>query len=221
MPELLDDRGADAPATARRSCSSDISLQARRGRGAGAARPQRHGQDHAGQLDRRRHAPHRRHASRSTAATSPRCAPTSARMPASAGCRRSATSSSSLTVEENLTAVARPGRWTLAQGLRDVPAPRRAAAQSRQPALRRRAADAGDRPRADPQSAHHAARRAARRAGADHRRGIAGRACAGSSATKACRRSWSSRTRRRFWASPTGRSSSSAAASSIRATARR
>ena len=58
-----------------------------------AARPQRHGQNHAHQFDRR--------ASRAIAAapstwpvaTSPRLRPTSGRMPASAGCRRSATSS--------------------------------------------------------------------------------------------------------------------------------
>ena len=74
---------------------SDMSLRARRRAGAGAARPQRHGQDHADQLDRRRHPPLRRHASRSTARDITRAArPTSARAPASAGCRRSATSSS-------------------------------------------------------------------------------------------------------------------------------
>ena len=78
----------------------------------------------------------------------------------------------SLTVEENLTAVARPGPWTT-PGVRPVSAPRRAAPQSRQPAIRRRAADAGGRPRAGTQPPHHPARRAARGTRADHRRGTA------------------------------------------------
>ena len=53
----------------------------------------------------------------------------------------------SLTVEENLTAVARPGAVDAGARLRDVPAARaERKAQSRQPALRRRAADARGRP---------------------------------------------------------------------------
>ena len=59
------------------------------------------------------------------------------------------------------------------KGLRDVSAAEGAPQQFRQPALRRRAADAGDRPRADAQSESAAAGRADRGAGADHRRGIA------------------------------------------------
>ncbi len=58
----------------------------------------------------------------------------------------------------------------LAGGLRSVSAARRAAAQFRQSAVRWRAADAGDRARADDQSGAVVARRAARRPGADRRR---------------------------------------------------
>ena len=61
-----------------------------------------------------------------------------------------------LTVEENLiaTAAARfaAPRWTLDARLRLLPPARRAAPPHGQRALRRRAADAGDRPRADDQS---------------------------------------------------------------------
>ena len=64
-----------------------------------------------------------------------------------------------------------PGRWDLKAVYELFPAARRAARQHGQPALRRRAADAGDRARADDQSGAAAARRAARRPGADHRRG--------------------------------------------------
>jgi branched-chain amino acid transport system ATP-binding protein len=48
----------------------------------------------------------------------------------------------SLTVEENLTAVARPGSWTVARAYEMFPRPQGAPRQSRQSALRRRAADA-------------------------------------------------------------------------------
>ena len=77
----------------------------------------------------------------------------------------------SLTVEEHLTSVARPGSLDARPRVRAVSAPRRAPAQSRQPAVGRRAADAGHRPRADDQPAAVAARRADGRAGADHRPG--------------------------------------------------
>ena len=80
-----------------------------------------------------------------------RCRSTSARAPASATCRRTALIFPSLSVEENLTVAARPGRWNARARLRPLPAPRRAAAPPRQPDLRRRAADARDRPRADGQ----------------------------------------------------------------------
>ena len=195
MPELLRDRAPDR--RLRRGGRAVGRLaQRRRGPVARAARPQRHGQDHAGQLDRRRHPLSRRHHPCSTAATSPGCGPTSAPMPASAGCRRSATSSSRSPSRRTSPRSRGPAAGRRAH-LRAVPAPARAARQSRQPALRRRAADAGDRPRPDPQSAHPAARRAARRPGADPGRGIAGGAAAASSARRACRRSWSSRTPRR------------------------
>ena len=59
----------------------------------------------------------------------------------------------SLTVEENLTAIARPGAWTVERVFDMFPRLAAAARQPRQPAVGRRAADAGDRPRADRQSA--------------------------------------------------------------------
>ena len=59
----------------------------------------------------------------------------------------------SLTVDEHLTAVARPGPLDDRARLRALPAPRGAPRQLRQPALRRRAADARDRARADGQPA--------------------------------------------------------------------
>ena len=77
----------------------------------------------------------------------------------------------SLTVEENLTVAARPGRWDLDAVYELFPRLHERRAAKRQPALRRRAADAGDRARADDQSGAAAARRAARRPRADHRRG--------------------------------------------------
>ena len=163
------------PATARRSCCPTVSLHAGRGPVARAARPQRHGQDHAGQLARRRHALSRRHASGSAARDITRAARrTSARMPGVGWVPQERNIFKSLTVEENLTAVARPGPVDAPRVYDMFPRLAERRAQSRQPAVRRRAADAGDRPRADPQSAHHAARRAARGARADHRRGTAG-----------------------------------------------
>ena len=81
---------------------------------------------------------------------------------------------STLTVEENLTVAARARALGLAGSVRSVSPPRRAPAQFRQPALRRRAADAGDRARADDQSGAAVARRAARRPRADRRRGACG-----------------------------------------------
>jgi branched-chain amino acid transport system ATP-binding protein len=65
----------------------------------------------------------------------------------------------SLDVEENLTVAARPvrdGGWALERVF--VPASRRAPPQHGQPAFGWRAADAGDRPRADAQSVVVAAR---------------------------------------------------------------
>ena len=91
---------------------SQVSLSIRRRPGARAARPQRHGQDHADQLDRRRHALSRRHASGSTGATSRGCAPTSAPHAGVGWVPQERNIFKSLTVEENLTAVARPGPWT-------------------------------------------------------------------------------------------------------------
>ena len=87
----------------------------------------------------------------------------------------------SLTVEEHLTAVARPGPWTLERVYAIFPRLEERRAQLRQPALRRRAADARDRARADGQPAPAAARRADGRPRADHRAGADGRRSASSS----------------------------------------
>ena len=84
-----------------------------------------------------------------------------------------------LTVEENLTVAARPGRWDLPAVYELFPRLAERRRNFGQPAVRRRAADAGDRARADDQSGAAAARRAARRAGADHRRGARRGASAG------------------------------------------
>ena len=76
-----------------------------------------------------------------------------------------------LSVRENLVAAAanrtaRANPWTLDARLRLLPAARRAPAQHGQPALRRRAADAGDRPGADDQPQAADPRRGDRGAGA-------------------------------------------------------
>ena len=78
----------------------------------------------------------------------------------------------SLTVDEHLRMIAgqRRGAWTVGAHLRHVPAAGRAQEQWRRPALRRRAADAGDRARAGDQSASADHGRADRRPGACHRR---------------------------------------------------
>ena len=82
----------------------------------------------------------------------------------------------SLTVEENITAVARPGPWTLDRIFGLFPRLKERRTPVRRFAVRRRAADAGDRPGAGDQSAAAAARRADRGPGADHHRGTAARA---------------------------------------------
>ena len=66
-----------------------------------------------------------------------------------------------LTVEENLKVpLERPGPWTIAAHLRAVSAPGAAQDQQGPPAFRRRAGNAGDRPRAAAQPEAAAARRA-------------------------------------------------------------
>ena len=107
---------------------ADISFSARRRAVAGAARPQRHRQDHADQHHRRPHHARGRHASASTAATSRASAPNGARTPASAGSPQERNIFRSLTVEENLTAVARPGAWTVERVFAHVSAPGRSGA---------------------------------------------------------------------------------------------
>ena len=64
----------------------------------------------------------------------------------------------SLTVEENMTAIERPGPWTLAKVYTLVSAPRRAPAQSWQRAIRRRATDARGCSCPRTQPPHHATR---------------------------------------------------------------
>ena len=107
------------------------------------------------------------------------------------------------------------------QDLCAVSAPEGAPPQSRQSIVRRRAADARDRPRARAQSAHHAAGRAARGPGPDPDRGIAGGLAPHHPRGGRFGARWSSRMRRKSSASPTVPSSSSAAWSCTRATAPR
>ena len=96
---------------------SDVSLSVRRRPVARAARPQRHGQDDAGQLDRRRHAlSRRRDTPRRRDITRLRARP--ARAAGIGWVPQERNIFKSLTVEENLTAVARPGPWTTAQSTR-------------------------------------------------------------------------------------------------------
>ena len=80
----------------------------------------------------------------------------------------------SLTVEENMTAVAQPGPWTVDKVYAMFPRLAERQSKFRQSTVRRRAADAGDRPRADAQSEIAAARRTDRGVGADRRRGTVG-----------------------------------------------
>ena len=77
----------------------------------------------------------------------------------------------SLSVEENLTVAARPGTLDARERLSTAAAFAGTAKQHGQSAFGRRAADAGDRARADDQSGAAAARRTAGRSGADHCRG--------------------------------------------------
>ena len=79
----------------------------------------------------------------------------------------------SLTVHENLDVARRPGPLDARRGLRPVSAIEGAHSRVRQPAIGRRAADAGDRPRADGQPVAAADGRAARGTGADHHRSLA------------------------------------------------
>ena len=151
----------------------------RAGRDGDADGPQRHGQDHDRALDHGADAgdgrldPLRRQGD-------PRaCRPIAWRSSASASCRKAGRFSRTSPTRENLVATAanrseRRRALDARQGLRAVPAARRAARQHGQSAVRRRAADAGDRPRADDQSAPAHPRRGDRRAGAaDPRRDLA------------------------------------------------
>ena len=151
----------------------------RAGRDGDADGPQRHGQDHDGALDHGADAGDAPARSASTARRSAGCRPTGSPSSASGWCRRAGrcfpTSPRARTWSRPPpTAAMRADPWTLGQGLRAVSAARRAHRQHGQPALRRRAADAGDRPRADDQSAPAHPRRGDRGAGAaDPRRDLA------------------------------------------------
>ena len=116
----------------------------------------------------------------------------------------------SLTVEENLTAVARPGRWTLARIYELFPR------------LHERRRNLGNQLSGGEQQMLAVGRALILNPRVmlldEPLEGLAPilveellRRCGASSATRACPRSWWSRTRRRCWASPTGRRSSSAA----------
>ena len=115
----------------------------------------------------------RRDASCSPGRTSPRCRRTSRAAAGIGWVPQERNIFKSLTVDENLTAVARPGPWTVARAYEMFPRLAERRAQPRQPALRRRAADARRGARAGAQPEAAAARRAARGPGADHRRGTA------------------------------------------------
>ena len=151
----------------------------------GRRRPQRHGQDDAVQRHHRpggglrQHQAHRHRTGRPAAACDHRprrrlCAAGPARLAVAHGRRASAARRTQ-----------RPSRRVDDRAhLRSLPAARRAARQRRLPALRRRAADAGDRPRPAVQSAPAGDGRADRGPGAGDRRAgrrdaeVAGRRCA-------------------------------------------
>ena len=130
-----------------------ISPRDRQRRGRDPARPQRHGQDHHRALD------HGHHAGRAPA-PSPSKAGRFNGLPsyriAQAGLGLVPEGRQvfpNLTVRENLVATARKGAVDAGTRLQAVSAPGSAQGQLRQPALRRRAADARHRPRADDQPA--------------------------------------------------------------------
>ena len=166
---------ASRPATALSQVLFGVSLAIERGRDGDADGPQRHGQDHDGALDHGADARPWRARSASTARKSARCRPIASPSSASASCRRAGRCfpiSPRARICVATAANRRRGRRPVdaGQGLRAVSAAGRAARQHGQPALRRRAADAGDRPRADDQSAPAHSRRGDRRAGAAHPR---------------------------------------------------
>ncbi len=118
----------------------------------GGARPQRRRQDHPARHD---HGPH--HGCAAARSVSPDA--TSSALPAFRRARlgigfvpQEREIFPSLTVAENLMVAARPGRWSLARVYDFFPPLAERRASPRQPALGRRAADAGDRPGADRQS---------------------------------------------------------------------
>ncbi len=112
------------------------------------------GKTHADQFHRRRDPPLRRaRIALGGARTSRRAPETRARAGHRLGAAGANIFRAADVVEENMTAVAQPGPWTLEQVYGMLPAAGGAAAAVRQPAVRRRAADAGDRPRPHAQSA--------------------------------------------------------------------
>ena len=196
---------------------NEVSLALAEGAVARAARPQRHGQDHADQFDRGRDPLSSAAASALDGRDITRLRPDQRAHAGIGWVPQERNIFKSLTVEENLTAVAQPGAVDGGAHLRAVSAPGRAAPQPRQPALRRRAADARGRARAWCSIRASSCSTSRWKGWPRSWSRSCWRRCGASSATRACRRSWSSRTRRRCSASPTGRRSSSAAASSTRA----
>ena len=148
----------------------DVSLVARRRRQPRAARAQRHGQDDAARDADGLHARARRRAA--LARGGPRGTADAPAQPVRA--RLGAAGAVHVPVADRRGAPDRGGAARPLERrprLRDLSAARGAARQLRQPALRRRAADARDRARADGQPGAAAARRADGRARADHRAG--------------------------------------------------
>ena len=103
----------------------DVSLRAAGGRQPRAARPQRRRQDDAARDADGTHAPARRRACAGAAPTSRRCRRYRRAQAGLGWVPQERFMFPSLTVEEHLTAVARPGRWTVSRGVRALSAPRR------------------------------------------------------------------------------------------------
>ena len=149
----------------------DVVAARREERGGGAARPQRRRQEHdAEEPDGRGHAAH---AARSCS-TASNIAGRKSHAIAQAGMQlvhEERRIFGSLDVEENLVlaGLTAPKRWPLERIYEMFPRLRERRAQPRHRPFGRRAADAGDRARAGARSEDHAAGRAVRGAGADHR----------------------------------------------------
>ena len=106
---------ASRPATARRSSSRSITFACGQGEALARARSQRHRQDDAPQHDHRRDAPARRHHHARRPGHHRDAARRRAALAGIGWVPQERNIFKSLTVEENLTAVARPGPWTVAR----------------------------------------------------------------------------------------------------------